>query len=110
VTLSHSGGGQLVTRTITATDGGSATYSRSFDIDRQAPTVKLVGARNGGRYANAPRVRVVASDALSGLASKHVSRRHVDRNGVRTVILHVVARDLAGNVRRVTFHWHVTLG
>jgi Bacterial Ig-like domain (group 3) len=70
VTLTRSGGGQSVTRIVTATDGGAAAATvTGINIDRTPPRVHVTGARNGGVYRGTPRHLVcVAADALSGVA------------------------------------------
>jgi hypothetical protein len=69
VTLSRSGGGQSVTRIVTATDGGAAAATvTGINIDRTPPSVHVTGARNGAVYRGTPReLNCVAADALSGI-------------------------------------------
>ena len=101
VTLTANGGGQSVSRTIIASDGGAATRVVSgIDIDRTAPAVRLTGVRNGATYfAGGPAAHCVATDALSGLDRCTVT---TTRNGNR-LIWTARATDRAGNVtvRRV---------
>jgi hypothetical protein len=105
VTLRHSGRGQSVTRTITATEGGTHTVKvRHLDIDRVKPHVRVRGVRDGAVYTGtAPRPRCVAHDALSGVASCHV----VVHKHKRTLTYRAVATDRAGNKRRVSGHYRM---
>ena len=95
VTLTRSAGGQSITRTILATDGGAATVVVSgINIDRVRPAVRVTGVRAGGTYfATGPRGGCRAGDRLSGVATCTVTRsthRH------RTVYV-ATATDRAGN-------------
>jgi len=107
VELTANGAAQSVTRTITAVDGGVGTVVVSgINIDQIAPTVQVVGVRNGATYAGvAPRVRCLARDTLSGVASCKV-RLH--RSGTTTTY-RVTATDKAGNTTTKTGRYH-TLG
>jgi hypothetical protein len=100
VTLSHSAGGQSVTRRITATDGGTDTVRvRRLNIDRVKPHVRVTGVHDGAVYTGTPpRPRCVARDALSGVASCHVA---VHKHG-RRFVYRAVATDRAGNKRTVS--------
>jgi Bacterial Ig-like domain (group 3) len=95
VVLSRNGGGQSVTRTIMATDGGVATaVVKSINIDLVRPAVRVGGVRNGATYmGKAPTPRCLATDALSGVATCKVTTRKV---GARTYF-RVLATDRAGN-------------
>ncbi len=101
VTLSRDGGGQSVTRTIHASDGGVATVSvRGINIDRQAPIVRVAGVRPGAAFTGTgPTVRCAATDRLSGVASCVLSRQvtHDRATGVATVTVTATATDRAGN-------------
>jgi hypothetical protein len=107
VTLAGSGGGQSVTRTITATDGGATTVVVSpISIDRTRPHVGVAAVRSGATYLGTPPTpRCRATDALSGVAScvlrvhKHVSGRGLD---ITTVSYTAIATDRAGSTRRVS--------
>lgn len=91
VALAANGAGQSVTRTVTASDGGSTTVTVSpINIDRIPPTVTV--RRRGAT------VRCHAHDGLSGGASCTVFRHTSTRSGVTTVHWRVVAHDRAGNV------------
>ncbi|MBI1378965.1 MAG: hypothetical protein GC157_16020 [Frankiales bacterium] len=100
VRLARSGGGQTVTRTIAATDGGMATVVVSpVNIDLRRPSVRVAGVRDGGVYrGQAPAVRCVATDSLSGVARCTITRR---TSGDRTTYK-ATAVDRAGNVATVT--------
>jgi len=103
VTVTHQGAARVVTRTISATDGGLATVSVSINLDRTAPSVTVKGVRNGGRYARpGPSVKCAAADALSGVASCTVTRHAHSAHGTTTVHYRATARDKAGNVHTVT--------
>jgi hypothetical protein len=101
VTLRHDGAGRAVTRTITATDGGTDTVTVSgINIDRAAPRVDVAGIRNGESYYGAqPRPSCRATDRLSGVARCSVStRRATSVDGTnRAVRYRAVATDKAGN-------------
>jgi hypothetical protein len=95
VTLSGSGAGQGMTRTVTTIDGGVATVALGgINIDRVAPRVRITGATRGARYfASSPSVRCVGADKLSGVASCSVRKQ---RSGeVETIT--ATAVDRAGN-------------
>jgi predicted secreted protein len=100
VTLSHNGGGQSVTRTIMATDGGGATTSVSpINIDKTAPKVRVTGIKNGATYDGAvPTAHCVAKDALSGVAACTL-KRHT--SGTKTTY-RATATDKAGNTTSIT--------
>jgi hypothetical protein len=92
-TLSRNGGGQSVTATVTATDGGTTTVTKSgINIDKNAPTLTV--KRTGTTLS------CHAIDGLSGLKSCRIHRTVRSHNGVRTVNWTAVARDHAGNVTR----------
>jgi hypothetical protein len=105
VTLTKSQGGQSVTRTITATDGGSATVVVTpISIDRVKPHVALHGVRNHGVYDGAePTGRCVGTDALSGITTCLIATvtSHPTTNGTRTVRYTALATDKAGNTATV---------
>lgn len=101
VTLRHNGAGLAVTRTITATDGGTDTVTVSgINIDRTAPRVRVAGVRNGASYFGAqPRPSCRATDRLSGVARCSVKRRAApSTDGTSRVVRYrAVATDKAGN-------------
>lgn len=100
VTLSSDGGGQSVSRTVQAADGGAATVAvTGIDIDQTPPVLRVVGL--GGAD---PRPRCVATDALSGVASCTITRH---TSGTRTSYV-ARATDRAGNVTVVRGHYRST--
>ena len=109
MTLSRNGAGQQVSRTITATDGGTATATVSgIDIDQRLPGVQVKGVVNGGTYTQAPVIRCRARDGLSGIHACVVkTRRHRQADGDVVVRYQVRATDNAGNQR--TRRGHYTL-
>lgn len=106
VTLSHQGAAQSVTRSIVATDGGTASVTVSpINIDLTDPTVRVEGATDGHTYSYAHRHRrlsCVATDRLSGIASCSVTKTHVTHQHYRAVDYTAVARDKAGNTATMT--------
>src|SRR5207248_2786111 len=96
VELRTQGGGQSVTRTISATDGGAATLVvNGIDVDLTRPSVSIAGVRSGTTYVGAaPRGRCVAADRLSGVAS---CRLMSTVRGTQ-VTYRAIATDRAGNV------------
>jgi hypothetical protein len=91
-TLSRNGGHQSVTETVTATDGGTTTVTKSgINIDKVKPTLAV--KRKGTKLS------CHAIDGLSGLKSCRITRRNRDHDGIRTVSWTAVARDHAGNSR-----------
>ncbi|WP_406830172.1 Ig-like domain repeat protein [Pedococcus sp. KACC 23699] len=100
VTLTASKGGQSVSRTVTAADGGIATVTvGGINLDRVAPRVAVTGVRSGGRYfAGTPGARCSVNDGLSGIASCTLTRV---RRGERETIT-ATALDKAGNAARTT--------
>jgi hypothetical protein len=85
VTLTKNGGGQSVSRTIIATDGGTATVVvKPINIDRRAPHVSIAGVKNGAFYdGGAPTPHCVGVDTMSGIASCRVS---ISRHGSTTTV------------------------
>jgi uncharacterized repeat protein (TIGR02543 family) len=104
VRLTREAGGQSVSRTIRATDGGIDTVTVSeINIDRTAPALKASGVRNGATYAAHPAATCRATDAVSGVASCKLTRRVTARHGPATTYAYrAVAVDRAGNQRVVT--------
>ncbi|WP_028643447.1 hypothetical protein [Nocardioides sp. URHA0020] len=90
LTLARSSGGRVVTGTVTAGDGGSATTSVVVRIDRIKPRLRIAGGH---------RVRCVASDALSGVRG-HCTLKHRDLSHHRVRYTATVT-DRAGNTARV---------
>jgi uncharacterized repeat protein (TIGR02543 family) len=104
VRLTRSAGGQAVSRTITAADGGVATAAvTGIDIDRIAPRLRVAGLHAGYTYAAAPAPVCRTRDAVSGVASCRITRRVVARHPLAKVYAYrAVATDRAGNHRAVT--------
>lgn len=99
VVLTGDGAARSVTQTITTTDGGVATVTRTVGIDTTGPRVRLIGIlRKGTNLAALRRVGATASDDVSG-----VERVRVYRTGVFKKKVTVIARatDRAGNVTEV---------
>ena len=126
VLLDHEGAGQMVTRTVVATDGGLAMVAAGpVNIDLTAPTAKVVGVV-GDRVYNgpAPVATCQGGDALSGLASCTVTTTGqfpgvlistataVDQAGnTTTSTVTYRSRDLwVGKVEPVHGAWPVTIG
>lgn len=105
VTMRHNGRHTLI-RTITATDGGSATSTSHVAIDRTPPTVKIHGVHNGRTYAHRRDVTCSATDGLSGVAGSCVVQY-----AVCTPADHVnfvaVATDNAGNTTSKPGHYRL---
>jgi hypothetical protein len=76
VVLRHDGRDRVVTRTITATDGGSDTVTLHINIDRTKPEVGVDGVKSGLTYRSLPTLKCVATDALSGVASCTIVQHH----------------------------------
>ena len=86
VRLSRDGAGQSVSATITGTDGGSATATVSgINIDRTSPRVRIAGIHRGHTYHRAPAARCRAIDALSGVATCHLTKHGTHRVDHRVV-------------------------
>jgi len=95
VTLSGNGRSLSVTKTITASDGGSATAEvNGIRIDRNRPSVRIRGVKGGRTYRRAPKGRCVARDPLSGVRSCRLKKT---RKGSRVTYV-AKATDRAGNV------------
>jgi DNA-binding beta-propeller fold protein YncE len=96
VKLRKNGRNHSVTKTVASTDGGRATVTVSkLNLDQTKPTVKVTGVKNGKTYTTPPTLKCKAHDALSGVASCRITRRH-HGNVVRYV---ATAKDKAGNIR-----------
>jgi hypothetical protein len=107
VTLKASGANRHLTRTVSATDGRTATVTVSgINIDRTGPSVHVRGAKPGGSYAAARRLKCVAADHLSGVATCTIhTGRHRMTNGEVRVSWTATARDNAGNVTKKHGHY-----
>jgi adhesin/invasin len=98
VTLSASKQNQMVTETIYARDGGTATVQvNGINIDRIKPTVTVTGATNGHSYPTPRKLTCNASDQLSGIASCKIATHKGTSHGVTTVSYTATATDKAGN-------------
>ncbi|WP_395690570.1 lamin tail domain-containing protein [Nocardioides sp.] len=106
VTLATSGANQVVTRTVAAVDGGSASVTvADLDLDRARPAVRVAGVRDGSTYRVPPKPVCRAVDALSGVRTCTLHRTSTRvKNGTRYVVV-ARATDRAGNegVDRVTY-------
>ena len=100
VVLKHNGGGQSITRTVAASNGGMDTVAVSdVNIDRQGPSVHVTGVHSGKTYnGTPPKAHCAASDALSGVANCRITLTH---KGAKT-LFRATATDRAGNRRSVT--------
>lgn len=98
VTLHHSGRNELVTKTITATDGGTATATVSkINIDASPPKLHIMGATNAQTYAHVRRLECIAHDAVSGLTSCTIQQSRHTHHGVTRISWEATAIDVAGN-------------
>ena len=96
VTVSREGATQAVSATINAVDGGIATISSVVSLDRTAPTVKVLGVRDGAAYLGVrPPHSCQSTDALSGVLSCQVT---ATRGSHGSTILTATALDRAGNI------------
>jgi Bacterial Ig-like domain (group 3)/Right handed beta helix region len=102
VTVSTNGAGQVVTKTITASDGGVAMVTVApINIDQAKPTVKVTGVQSGHTYRKAPKAKCVGTDALSGLATCALTVHSVKKGKTQTVTYQATATDRAGNTATV---------
>jgi hypothetical protein len=105
VTLTTSMGGQSVTRTINATDGGAATVVvNSLNIDRVKPHVTVHGPSSHAIYeGTAPALHCVATDALSGISTctTSIAGSAPSERDMTTVHYTATATDKAGNTATV---------
>jgi hypothetical protein len=108
ITLRKSGRNLSVARTITATDGGTATVTISgIKLDLGRPSIRVSGAKNGHLYRHGRTLRCHATDAVSGVASCRIIRRHHVHNGIRYVRWTAIATDRAGNTHTIHGHYRV---
>jgi hypothetical protein len=101
VRVRKQGGGQSVTGSVNATDGGSATTTVSpINIDKSAPRhVHATGVADGATYSFAHRHRVLvchARDKVSGIASCTVAKTHVVHKHYKVFTYVVSATNNAG--------------
>ena len=99
VTLDADGSGQSVSRTVNANNGGvGTTVVTGIDIDRDAPSVRIVGVSDGDHYVlQPPSASCAGSDALSGIATCTLTE---DTVGNTTTYV-ATAIDKAGNAETV---------
>ena len=98
-TLTANGKNRSISRTVTNTDGGSATVTvNHINIDKSAPHVSVLGAHNGHTYKARRQLRASCHDHLSGIARCTV---HSHRSGHK-VTYSAKAVDEAGNVATKT--------
>jgi hypothetical protein len=93
------GNGMLrtVTRTVSATDGGSAAATSVVNIDRSRPHLRLHGVRNHQTSRHLRVITCSASDPVSGLSGPCTVS--TSRNG-RKVHYAGTVTDNAGNTTR----------
>ncbi|MBC9226798.1 hypothetical protein GL325_10710, partial [Aeromicrobium sp. 636] len=94
VTVIRQGAGS-VTRTIHTTDGGIATVTAAFKVDRTKPRVAIKGVKAGRSYFDPPKPTCVAKDSHSGVQACKIRSK---RKGNKVVVT-AKATDVAGNVR-----------
>jgi hypothetical protein len=100
--LRHDGADQVVTRSIMDTSGRSASVTRHINLDRTKPHLEVDGVIDGHTYNHKPTLVCNASDALSGIASCHIRKRHhTHADGTTTFHFVGVAKDVAGNKTKV---------
>jgi DNA-binding beta-propeller fold protein YncE len=89
--------------TLTSADGGRVTTSVQVKLDTTKPTIKVTGVVNGKIYAKHrhPTLHCKAADALSGVVSCSIARKHHGPHG-RIVDYIGTAKDKAGNVHRIS--------
>jgi hypothetical protein len=109
VTLSGNGAAQSVTKTITDTDGGTATAVVSpINIDKTPPAVKITGAKSGHTYSKTRHLTCKATDKLSGVANCTIHKTHTTHNGTKTVHYTATAKDKAGNTTTKKGHYLIS--
>lgn len=94
-TMTANGKNRSISRTVTNTDGGTATVTvNHINIDKSAPHVRVSGAQNGHIYKARRQLRAICHDSLAGIATctvkSHRSGNHVTYSAK--------AVDKAGNV------------
>jgi hypothetical protein len=109
VKLTKSAGGQSVTRTILATNGGAATaVVKRINIDTVKPTVTVKGVKNGGVYDGLPPLLVCSGhDALSGIATCQTNSGVHSGSTTGRLRFTVIATDKAGNVATLSGTYRV---
>lgn len=97
-TVFKSNGKHTVTKTITASNGATATVTvKNIKLDHTKPHVKVTGVKKGHTYAHQRTLHATCSDSMSGIASCHVSSH---KSG-HTVHYTAKATDKAGNTATV---------
>lgn len=109
--LDQSGADQVVTGSVTATDGGTGQVTvEGIDIDRKAPRVKVQGVKPHRTYRHWRTVQCTAFDALSGPEPCRTVTRNVPvpgtQGGLMKVKYRAIGKDLAGN-KRVVRGWYL---
>lgn len=99
------GADQVVTRTVSAVDGGTASVEvTDLDVDGAVPTVAVTGVAAGAVYLGvAPSPSCAASDATSGVATCALA---TTRSGERVTVT-ARAVDRAGNAASATVAYRV---
>jgi DNA-binding beta-propeller fold protein YncE len=90
--------GRTFSATLTSADGGSVSTSVTVRLDRTKPIIKITGVKNGKTYPKHPSLHCVATDALSGLASCHITLEPHHHHHLVDYVGKAV--DKAGNVAR----------
>ena len=104
-TLSASGAGQSVSRSIGDVVGHTTTAGPSgINIDQTAPTVKIKGVKKGKTYPKLKKAKCKASDALSGLNGKCQVKQK--KKGSKVTVT-ATATDNAGNLTTVKLTYKV---
>ncbi len=100
VTLADDGANQSVTRSISATDGGTASVTvGDLDLDGTGPDVAIKGVEDGATYkGHAPKARCEATDGLSGVRSCDIETKTENTKRSKRVVVVATATDRAGNV------------
>ena len=94
VVLTASAADQVVTRTVSAEDGGAASVTVSnLDIDLVGPAAAIVGVEAGKAYKKLQHPTCAGTDALSGFASCTINQI---QDGRKVLVL-ATAFDKAGN-------------
>ncbi|MEQ6901494.1 Ig-like domain-containing protein [Nocardioides sp. YIM 152588] len=98
VVVGTQGKGKIVSRTVTADDGGASTARVTVNLDLTKPTVRIKGVKAGRTYhGSLPKRTCVVRDALSGPATCSMTTKK--RSGHR-VILTAKGFDKAGNRKK----------
>jgi hypothetical protein len=98
-------GRSTVTRTVTDTDGTSATVTTRVYLDKVKPVLRVRGAIKGHTYAHRRRLTCHAHDVLSHLAGPCLLTTRKHGHTVRYV---AKVSDEAGNIRTVSGFYRLT--